>query len=188
MTNQDKTYNELLANRLREIMNILGMTVSGFAEFIGRSPSHIYGILQSKRTFSHALADHIGKKINTTGAKILNLNISISQNIAKVESVVSFKEEYTNVPEYFSDTKNDRSIDAFISEVLVGSSFLKTPRYLNEIEAFIESQYSKTYIGDQLSKALRYSVRKGVLLSEKRSIMLTNGNLGKRQVDVYWVS
>lgn len=188
MTDQNKTYNERLAGRLQEIMNILGMTVSGFAEFIGKSPSHIYGILQSKRTFSHALADHIGKIINTTGAKILNLNISIPQNIAKVESVVSFKEEYIKVPEYFSDTKNDRSIDAFISEVLVGSSFLKTPRYLNEIELFVKSKYNKTFIGDQLSKALRYSVKKGVLESEKRPIRLTNGNFGKRQVDVYWLS
>ncbi|WP_294350003.1 hypothetical protein [Sphingobacterium sp.] len=39
MANQDKTYNERLANRLRELMNILGMTVSGFAEFIGRNSS-----------------------------------------------------------------------------------------------------------------------------------------------------
>lgn len=163
------------------------MTVAGFAEFIGRSPSHIYGILQSKRTFSHALADHIGKRIGITGTKILNLNISISQNISKVESVASFKEEYINVPEYFSDTKNDRSIDAFISEFLVESSFLKTPRYLNEIELFIKSKYNKTFIGDQLSKALRYSVRKGILISEKKLIRLTNGNFGKRQVDVYWV-
>jgi len=177
----------LVANRLCEIMNILGMTVAGFAEFIGRSPSHIYGILQSKRTFSHALADHIGKRIGITGTKILNLNISISQNISKVESVASFKEEYINVPEYFSDTKNDRSIDAFISEFLVESSFLKTPRYLNEIELFIKSKYNKTFIGDQLSKALRYSVRKGILISEKKLIRLTNGNFGKRQVDVYWV-
>lgn len=45
----DKTYNERLAKRLREIMNILGMTVSGFAEFIGRDSSHIYGILNLTR-------------------------------------------------------------------------------------------------------------------------------------------
>ncbi|OFV20935.1 hypothetical protein HMPREF3127_02305 [Sphingobacterium sp. HMSC13C05] len=56
----DKTYNERLANRLREIMDILRMTVSGFAEFIGRDSLHIYGILNLTRPFSHALAEAIG--------------------------------------------------------------------------------------------------------------------------------
>ncbi len=187
MANQDKTYNERLANRLREIMNILGMTVSGFAEFIGRDSSHIYGILNLTRPFSDSFAVHIGNKLSINGAKVLNLNIAIPQSVSKTESVTTFKNEYKDVPEYFLSTKNDRSIDSFISEILIRSKFLTTPRYLNEIELFIKSEYNKTFIGDQLSKALRYSVKKGVLMSEKRPIRLTNGSLGKRQVDIYWV-
>ncbi|WP_312363135.1 hypothetical protein [Sphingobacterium sp.] len=187
MANQDKTYNERLANRLREIMNILGMTVSGFAEFIGRDSSHIYGILNLTRPFSDSFAVHIGNKLSINGAKVLNLNIAIPQSVSKTESVTTFKNEYKDVPEYFLSTKNDRSIDSFISEILIRSNFLTTPRYLNEIELFIKTEYNKTFIGDQLSKALRYSVRKGVLMSEKRPIRLTNGSLGKRQVDIYWV-
>lgn len=188
MTDQSKTYNEALADRLRNIMNILGMTVSGFAEFIDRDSSHIYGILNLTRPFSDSFAVHIGNKLGINGAKVLNLNIAIPQNVSKAETVITFKKEYKNVPEYFLSTKNDRSVDSFISEVLVKSNFLKTPRYLNEIELFVKSEYNKTFIGDQLSKALRYSARKGVLMSEKRPIRLTNGSLGKRQVDLYWVS
>lgn len=187
MTIQDKTYNERLASRLRELMNILGMTVSGFAEFIGRDSSHIYGILNLTRPFSHALAEDIGKKLNINGSKILNLNVPVSPSIAKTESILEFKKDKRNNPEYFSSTLTDRSIDLFISRILIKSSFLKEPRYLNEIELFIKSEYKKTFIGDQLSKALRYSVRKGVLISEKRPIILRNGEFGKRQVDVYWI-
>ncbi|RKE55903.1 hypothetical protein [Sphingobacterium detergens] len=187
MTNQDKTYNERLANRLREIMNILGMTVSGFAEFIGRDSSHIYGILNLTRPFSHALAEDIGKKLNVNGSKILNLNVPVSQTIAKTESVHEFKKDKRNNPEYFSSTLTDRSIDLFISRILIKSDFLKEPRYLSEIELFIKSEYNKTFIGDQLSKALRYSVKKGVIKSTKKPIKLKNGGVGKRLVDVYWV-
>lgn len=89
--------------------------------------------------------------------------------------MLNLLEEIHHVPEYFLSTKNDRSIDSFISEILIRSNFLTTPRYLNEIELFIKTEYNKTFIGDQLSKALRYSVRKGVLMSEKRPIRLTNG-------------
>lgn len=187
MANQDKTNNERLANRLRELLNILGMTVSGFAEFIGRDSSHIYGILNLTRPFSDSFAVQIGNKLGINGAKVLNLNIAIPQSVSKAETVTTFKKEYKDVPEYFLSTKNDRSIDSFISEILIRSNFLTTPRYLNKIELFIKSEYNKTFIGDQLSKALRYSVRKGVLMSEKKPIRLTNGSLGKRQVDIYWV-
>jgi len=187
MTDQSKTYSEALAERLRDIMNILGMTVSGFAEFIGRDSSHIYGILNLTRPFSDSFAVHIGNKLGINGAKVLNLNIAIPQSVSRTETVITFKKENKNVPEYFLSTKNDRSIDSFISEILIKSEFLMTPRYLNEIELFIESEYNKTFIGDQLSKALRYSVKKGILISEKRPIRLTNGNLGKRKVDVYWL-
>lgn len=187
MTNQDKTYKERLANRLGEIMNILGMTVSGFAEFIGRDSSHIYGILNLTRPFSHALAEDIGKKINASGSKILNLNVPVSQGIAKSESVHEFKKDKRNNPEYFSSTLIDRSIDLFISRILIKSGFLKEPRYLNEIELFVCSEYKKTFTNDQLSKALRYSVKKEILKSAKMPIKLKNGGKGKRLVDVYWV-
>lgn len=83
-----KTYNERLANRLREIMDILGMTVSGFAEFIGRDSSHIYGILNLTRPFSDSFAVHIGNKLGINGAKILNLNIAIPLSVSKAETVI----------------------------------------------------------------------------------------------------
>lgn len=187
MTIPDKTYNERLANRLREIMNILGMTVAGFAEFIGRDSSHIYGILNLTRSFSHALAEDIGKKLNVNGSKILNLNVPVSQSIAKTESVHEFKKDKRNNPEYFSSTLTDRSIDLFISRILIKSPFLKEPRYLKEIELYVCSEYKKVFTNDQLSKALRYSVKKGILKSDKRPIKLKSGDLGKRLVDVYWV-
>ncbi|MNH31903.1 hypothetical protein D3C79_923080 [compost metagenome] len=58
---------------------------------------------------------------------------------------------------------------------------------MNEIELFVCSEYKKTFTNDQLSKALRYSVKKGVIKSAKKPIKLKNGGVGKRLVDVYWV-
>jgi hypothetical protein len=186
MSHQNKTYNKKLAERLYQIMNILDMTYIGFAEFTGRDVSHIYGIINQSRPFNDTFAEHIGNKLGIKGAKILNLNVSIPTSISKADAVVSFKKYNKDNSEYFLHCKTDRSIDAFVSEVLVKSEFLKKPRYLNEIECYIEKEYQKIYIGDQLSKALRYAVTKKTLQSEKKPIKLKNGNLGKRLIDVYW--
>ena len=187
MLDQDETYNKKLAQRLSQIMNILDMTHVGFAEFVERDVSHIYGITNKSRPFNDTLAEHIGKKLEIKGAKILNLNVTIPSSIAKTEAVINFKRDNKDNPEYFLHSKTDRSIDAFVSEVLIKSDFLKEPRYLNEIESYIETEFQKSYIDDQLSKALRYAVTKKTLKSEKKAIKLKNGNLGKRLVDVYWI-
>lgn len=125
------------------------------------------------------------KKIK--GAKILNLNVTIPSSISKAEAVINFKRENKDNPEYFLHGKTDRSIDVFVSEILAKSDFLKIPRYLNEIESYIETEFQKIYIDDQLSKALRYAVTKKTLKSEKKPIKLKNGDFGKRLLDVYWV-
>ncbi|MDR2284874.1 MAG: hypothetical protein LBE37_16790 [Sphingobacterium sp.] len=169
-------------------MNHLGLTVAGFAIFIDRETSHIYGILNVSRDFSDALAEHIGKLTGIKGATIKNINTDIPSSISKCDKIVEFRKSHKDNKEYFLNTKTDRSIDAFISDILVKANFLKTPRYLSEIEEFIASKYDKNFSKDKLSKALRYAVSKETLKSEKRTIKLQNGNFGKRLVDVYWIN
>lgn len=188
MTNQTNTYSQQMAIRLRQIMNHLGLTVAGFAIFIDRETSHIYGILNVSRDFSDALAEHIGKLTGIKGATIKNINTDIPSSISKCDKIVEFRKSHKDNKEYFLNTKTDRSIDAFISDILVKANFLKTPRYLSEIEEFIASKYDKNFSKDKLSKALRYAVSKETLKSEKRTIKLQNGNFGKRLVDVYWIN
>ncbi|WP_164121885.1 hypothetical protein [Sphingobacterium sp. xlx-130] len=186
MTNQTNTYSQQMAIRLKQIMNHLDLTVAGFAAFINRDASHIYGILNVSRDFSDALAEHIGKLTGIKGATIKNINTEIPASISKCESIVEFRKNNKANPEYFLNTKTDRSINAFVSDVLVESKFLEIPRYLSEIEEFVASKYDKSFVKDKLSKALRYAVSKQTLKSEKKPIKLRNGDFGKRMVDVYW--
>lgn len=177
-----------MAIRLRQIMNHLNLTVAGFGVFIDREPSHIYGILNVSRDFSDALAEHIGKLTGIKGATIKNINTEIPASISKCDKIVEFRKSHKDNKEYFLNTKTDRSIDAFISDVLIKSKFLETPRYLSEIEEFVALKYDKNFVKDKLSKALRYAVSKQTLKSEKRPIKLKNGDFGKRIVDVYWIN
>lgn len=188
MTNQTNTYSQQMAIRLRQIMNHLGLTVAGFAVFIDRETSHIYGILNVSRDFSDALAEHIGRLTGIKGATIKNINTEIPASISKCDKIVEFRKSHKDNKEYFLNTKTDRSIDAFISDNLVKAKFLKTPKYLFEIEEFVASEYDKNFSKDKLSRALRYAVSKQTLKSEKRPIKLKNGNFGKRLVDVYWIN
>lgn len=175
-----------MAIRLRQIMNHLGLTVAGFAVFIDRETSHIYGILNVSRDFSDALAEHVGKLTGIKGATIKNINTEIPASISKCDKIIEFRKSHKDNKEYFLNTKTDRSMDAFISDVLIKSKFLEIPRYLSEIEEFVASKYDKNFVKDKLSKALRYAVSKQTLKSEKKPIKLRNGDFGKRMVDVYW--
>lgn len=186
MTNQTNIYSQEMAIRLRQIMNHLGLTVAGFAVFIERDSSHIYGILNVSRDFSDTLAEHIGKLTGIKGATIKNINTEIPPSISKCEKIVEFRKNYRTNPEYFLNTKTDRSIDAFVCDVLAITDFLKTPKYLNEIEKFVELEYDKTFVDDSLSKALRYAATKGILLKDKKPIILKSGKYGKRMLDIYW--
>lgn len=168
-------------------MEITDLDLQGFAEFLNKSSAHLYGILNGTRPLSESLAKEIGDKLGFEGTRIFNLNASIPQYIIRAESLTKFKADNRDNAEYFLSTKPGRSIDTFISEVLLKSSFLNDcPRYLKEITRYCKETLHREFRKDELSKGLRYAVDKGLLKSAKKPLLRNDGSLGNRMVDVYF--
>jgi len=183
----DGSYNKLIADKLRRIMAITDLNIIGFAEFLDKQSSHLYGILNGSRILSIALAKHIGECLGFDGIKILNPNYSIPMKIARSENLIAFKRDNIANASFFASGNIDRSINRFVLEVLIPSGLFSKPVYLSEIIIFSRVHFDKNYSSDQLSKALRYAVLSGKLNSRKEPIKLKNGNPGLRLVDVYFL-
>lgn len=182
-------YSKSVAERLKEILALIGLEIAGFAQLINRSPAHIYGILNSQRDLSKSLGREIGDKVGFDGNIIFKLNTPIPKSIATTEQMIAFRTKYKDSPEFFTETRKDRSIDYFIQFELIPSGFFTEGyKYVNEIRRFCNDvPYKKGYSSDQLSKGLKYAVSKGLLNSKKEFIKKHNGNLGERLVDVFFL-
>ncbi|UTA67275.1 hypothetical protein [Emticicia sp. 21SJ11W-3] len=187
MKEENIAYAEKIAYRLRRIMEIIDLDVPGFADFLDKSTPHLYGILNGSRPLSESLAREIGDKLGFDGIKIFNLNSNIPNYINRSEPLLRFKNDNKKNVEYFLSSKSKRSIDSFINEVLIKSGFFDNRyKYLKEITTYCQEELSREFRKDELSKGLRYAVFKGVLKSMKRPILLNDGSLGSRKVDVYF--
>lgn len=188
MTTKNTEYSQAIAQRILTIMKIIDLDFAGFAEFFGRSTSHVYGILNGTRPLSEVFAREIGEKLEFDGAKIFNLNAKIPSSISKAEYLIQFKSEHRDNPEYFLSTKSKRSPNSFVSEVLLKSDcFEEGYKYLSEITEYCKTELNREFVDDQLSKALQYAVKTGILKFKKKPIKLVNGGFGKRLVDVYYL-
>lgn len=188
MEGKSKEYLIAIANRIKTIMDITDLDVAGFAEFLNKSTSHIYGILNQNRTVSESFATEIGNKLDFDGARIFNLNSRIPSSISKSDLLIKFKANHKHNPEYFLSSKSDRSANTFITEILVKSDcFADGYKYLKEIRKYCAEQLNREFIDDQLTKALQYAVSTKKLKFKKKPILLKNGGFGKRQVDVYYL-
>lgn len=181
------SYNKSIVDKLKRIMTITDLDVNGFAEFLGRQSSHIYGILNGSRILSIPLARLIGEKLGFDGTKILNPNYLIPAKISRSENLISFKKDNAANSIYFASKKIDRSVNRFVLDVLIPSGLFSEPRYLFEALQFSKKHFDKDFSSDQLSKALRYTVKTGSLRTNKERIKLKNGEYGSRLVDVYYV-
>ena|SRR5690606_1610864 len=182
-------YSQAVAKRVQMIMEIIDLDVAGFAEFLNRHTSHIYGILNLTRKLSEVLAKEIGEKLEFDGSKIFNLNTKIPITISRAELLIRFKAEHKDNPEYFISKKSKRSANTFVSEVLLKSDYFDNGyKYLSEITEYCSKVLNREFVGDQLSKALQYAVKTGTLQSAKKPIKLKRkDSYGSRLVDVYYV-
>lgn len=69
MRNLEQDYSKAIAERVKAIMVICNLDIAGFAEFYGKSTSHIYGIINGTRSLSESFALDIGKKLGFDGSK-----------------------------------------------------------------------------------------------------------------------
>lgn len=187
MKSDRNSYSTQISKKLLLIMTITDLDIAGFAEFLNRSASHIYGILNQTRPLSDNLASELGKKLNFDGSKIFNLNSRIPNTIDKSEELIKFKKDNAHNEEYFISSKSSRSSNTFVIEVLIKSGYFNNGyKYLYEIKEYCEKELKRIFVKDQLSKALQYAVKIDQLKSVKKNIKLRNGNYGSRKVDVYF--
>jgi len=181
----DPNYSEALADRLRYIMETIGLELPGFALFIGKSESHVYSLLSGRRGITNDIAKDLGSKLEFDGSKIFKLNQPIPSSIINGKYLNNFKQQYINNPEYFVSTKIDRKLSYYVQFELVNTDLFDSPRYVWEVNDVCR-KFGKVFKSDTLSKILKHLVTKGVLQSKKEPIKLRNGSYGSRKVDVFF--
>uniref|UniRef100_F4C8V8 Uncharacterized protein n=1 Tax=Sphingobacterium sp. (strain 21) TaxID=743722 RepID=F4C8V8_SPHS2 len=180
-------YNRQIIERFKRIIVLTELEVDGFAEFVNVTYSHIQGIINGSRSLSQVLARKIGKKLEFDGSKIFNLNWQIPISIKNAKALALFKSHNKSNTHYFVNTKTDRSINAFIIERLLPTGYLKgDPKYLKQIRRYCKDEFGRDFTSDELSKGLKYAVKKGLLQTKKNPILLDSGKLGDRMVDVFF--
>ncbi|MBS9526015.1 hypothetical protein KI659_18490 [Litoribacter alkaliphilus] len=175
----------LMGKRLYGIMELLGLEVKGFAELVGQTESQVYSMFKGRRSLSNPTANRLGAEIGLPPEKIFNLNYRIPKKIQNSPEFRNFKNRFSNNPEYFKDTREDRKLSPFIIKHLIDEDFFISPRFVAEaVEAC--KQIGRDETSEKVTKALTYLVKQKVLKSKKVKKRLKDGTTGNRYINIYW--
>lgn len=188
-TQEASEYDESLRKRVILIIQLSGLEVKGFAEFVGVSLSHLYAVINGNRALTQETVRRICKKFNLKEDRFFRLDYEIPANISKAPELLEFMAKEKDISEYFQNTRDDRIPSHYIEHELVKSSLFKEdePTYLWEVREYCEKE-ERVYSSNELSKLLKYQVKKGNLRSTKRPIKCRDGTYGIRMVDVFFKS
>ncbi len=186
VNNDNKEYNSSLSKRFKLILELCDLEVSGFAQLTGRSESHIYGIINGSRRLSSSFASKIGTILDFESMKIFDLNKSLPITFDSI-NLIDFRRKHQANSEYFISKRKEKSIDYFIVNILIPSTYLKNQRSVAEIRSYSREVYKKEFSSEELSKGLTYAVKKGLLKVLKKKIIRFNGTIGKRTIDFFYV-
>lgn len=178
-------YAKTISQRIRELMNLSGLELPGFADYLNLSESHLYAILNGTRDLTEDIADKIASAFDLKGGQILRPNYKIPKNTRKSESLNKFCDENKNVKSYFIHTREERKDSYFIEHDLYKSTLFVKPVYIWEIKEYCESM-GKKYTSKRLSQILKYMVETKKLKSRKKPLKLRSGGLGERIVDAFY--
>lgn len=182
--NED-SYRILIVERIKKIINLSGLELSGFAAFVHISDSHLYAILNGNREVTEDIAERIGSAFNIKGGKILRLNYKIPSRLKKSQELNNFYEENKEVRSYFVNTRSSRKGSYYIENELLQSGIFNKPVYVWEIKKYCESK-GTIYTSKKLSQILDYMYKTNKLHRDKRPIKLRNGGYGEKKVYVYF--
>ncbi|REA63569.1 hypothetical protein DSL64_03760 [Dyadobacter luteus] len=182
MQRSDKLlYSAQIADRIRLIMEILGLELSGFSEFTQISESHLYAILNGKRKLTRNIAEKIGEKLDFDGWKIQQLDHKIPMSIRRATELSRFYIENKDVLEFFVNTKDERKASHFIEFGLIKAKVFDEPKYIWEIRQ-ICSEAKRNYKSKDLSQLLLYLTEKGKLKKEKRPLKRRDGTFTENRL------
>lgn len=186
-TRKDPANEEALRKRIKWIVQITGLEIVGFAEFVGISVSHLYAILNGNKKLTYEMARRIARKFKLKPEDIFDLDKDISKEVQNAPALKRFMVTEREMQEYFQATRDSRKASHYIAHTLVNAPIFKDdePIYLWEIQQYCVLQ-KRYYSSDELSKYLNEQVIKGKLRSEKRPIKKRDGTYGVRKVNVYF--
>lgn len=181
----NRDYKEKVSQRVQTLMDLAGLEVAGFADYLSISESHLYAILNGTRDLTEDIADKIGTAFGLKGSQVLRINSRIPKKIKKSELLNKFCDENKNVDSYFTKTRGERKDSHFIENDLINSDIFNSPIYIWELKEYCQT-LGKNYSSKRLSQILNYMVDTKKLRSKKRPLKRRNGEYGKRLVDVFF--
>lgn len=178
---QGNEYNESLAQRIQQLINISGLGTSLFAEFISISDSHLYSILNGNRNVSLATIEKVKQVLPFKKADFTQLNRKVKISNIDFSYLNKFKDENKN------RIREENLLDITLNRELDRTDGLfKIPISIKYIIEFLYEETGKKYKSKALSQKLTYWVTTNKLKSQKQPIILENGQRGKREVYFYW--
>ena len=183
--NEPSTYSIVIRERLKLIMEISGLEVAGFSEFTKVSVSHIYAILNGRKSLTAQTANKIAIGFKLNGWNILNLDFKITEAI-KSSALNKFYADHKEAHDYFKETVSERKDSYFFEHELIPTGIFDKPVYIWEVrEACIA--LGRNLSSKQIAHIAEYLAVKNKLDSEKRPIKKKNGEFGERMITVYYL-
>ncbi|WP_200976474.1 helix-turn-helix transcriptional regulator [Echinicola sp. 20G] len=182
----DLTYDQEIGERLKMIMEYLGLHVEGFAKLLEISSNHTYSILRGRRKFTQDRAKILSDKISSISqSEIFDLNSKIKSNIGDSEWMQGFRENYKNNREFFVESWEERKLSTLIRNKLLYKNYFMNRRTVAEVRKAC-MDLGEVHISEKITKRLLYLVKIGLIFSEKVPIVLKGGGKGDRLINVYW--
>lgn len=175
-----------LNDRVRHIMDLVGLEIAGFAELTNISESHLYALINGTKSLTQETAAKIAAAIKLRAAQILNPDYIISAAIRNAPAVKKFHSSYKKGnPEYFTETKASRKNAYFIEHELIPRGVFSEPVYGWQVRNAC-AQLGIDLSSKQVSQHLNYLVETQKLKSEMRELKKKNGEMAERKVHVYY--
>ena len=182
---ETKSYKEFISTRIANLLQMSGLEMEGFAEYLNISTSHMYAIQNGTRDLTADIANRMGNAFNISGGNILRANYRLPRNLKKSDDLNKFYAKNKSVKSYFRDTRIERKSSYFIESEVEGSDLFTTPIYIWELKDLLEKK-GKKYTSKQLSQILNYMVIRKIVRKKKKPIKLRSGKYGIRMVDVFY--
>ncbi|RXK60664.1 XRE family transcriptional regulator [Lacibacter luteus] len=180
-----KITSKQLTARLIKLRKISGLEISGFAEFINISESHVYAMLNGTREITEGAAEKIANKFGISAKNLTDRSYKLTEELRNAPLLKNFYNDTKHTTSYFIKTNSEGKSSFFVENKLYKSGFFDKPVYVKEVRSAC-SQNGFSYTSKQISQILNYMVDRKLLKRKKKPIILANGKTGKRMVDVFY--
>jgi len=177
-------YSKAISLRIKTILSLSGLEISGFAELTNISESHLYAIINGTRKLTRYSANKIAQRFNIKVSQLLNPKFEITSEIGNSKLLAKFYDEYKLVPGFFQKTRNERKKSHYIESELLKNHFFDSPVSVSDVKAACD-EAGKKYNSKQISQILNYLVSTKKLEKGKMPVKLKSAKSGTRIISVF---